>query len=315
MKRIISQIILILGFPFTFLSAFWLKIVKKAGTGRFGDKIFMMLGILPILDDFYQPLINPARHLKKGFIENREITCIDFNINEQLKILQGFDYNAELIKIPIKEAKEFGYFYDNDSYCSGDGEYLYNMIRYYKPKTIIEIGSGFSTLMACNAIKQNKSEDPSYSCDQTCIEPYRHGWLDNIGINIVRKKVEDVDKMMVKKLQANDILFIDSSHIIRPQGDVLFEYFSLLPELNPGVFVHIHDIFTPRDYPEEWIYDHCLWNEQYLVEALLMYNKDFRITGALNYLAHNYRKELGEKCPVFAIQRDREPGALWLVKA
>ena len=103
-----------------------------------------------------------------------------------------------------------------------------------------------------------------------------------------------------QQLKSNDLLFIDSSHIIRPQGDVLFEYLELLPTLKPGVLIHVHDIFTPRDYPDEWVYkNHCLWNEQYLLEALISFNSGFRIIGALNYLAHNYRNEFAGKCPRF----------------
>jgi len=75
-------------------------------------------------------------------------------------------------------------------------------------------------------------------------------------------------------------LFIDSSHIIRPQGDVLFEYLEILPILNAGVFVHIHDIFTPKDYLSEWILDgKVFWNEQYLLEAFLSFNTCFKIMG------------------------------------
>jgi hypothetical protein len=88
----------------------------------------------------------------------------------------------------------------------------------------------------------------------------------------------------------------------------------LLPILKPGVLVHIHDIFTPKDYLDDWIFSHRLWNEQYLLEAFLSFNSDFRIIGALNYLAHNYRKELKAKCPIFAKQQNREPGAFWMIK-
>ena len=88
------------------------------------------------------------------------------------------------------------------------------------------------------------------------------------------------------KDKKNDILFIDSSHIIRPQGDVLFEYLEILPILNPGVVVHIHDIFSPKDYLDNWIInDHLFWNEQYLLEAFLSFNNNSPfIDGLLNAL-------------------------------
>jgi hypothetical protein len=124
-----------------------------------------------------------------------------------------------------------------------------------------------------------------------------------------------MDKSLFQKLGPNDILFIDSSHIIRPQGDVLFEYLELLPTLKSGVLIHVHDIFTPKDYLDEWVLDnHLLWNEQYLLEAFLTFNTQFKIIGALNYMSHHHRDQFAEKCPVFAKQPGREPGAFWMMR-
>jgi len=96
---------------------------------------------------------------------------------------------------------------------------------------------------------------------------------------------------------------------------VLHEYLYLLGLLKPGVIVHAHDIFTPRDYPAEWIIERrYLWNEQYLLEAFLSFNKSFEVLAAVNYLAHEHRSELLRACPVFAEQPDREPGSFWFRK-
>jgi len=304
-----------MGAPFTLLSSFWLKFVKKAGTGKIGDKVFMKLGILPVLDDYYQPLINPKKHLTKSLRDDRELLGIDFNVEEQLNLLAKFNYNEELLKFPIRKNNDNEFYYDNDLYCSGDAEYLYNMIRHFKPNRIIEIGSGYSTLMVRNAISNNKLANSYYTCNHICIEPYERPWLEEMEVELIREKVEYIDKSLFQKLNSNDILFIDSTHIIRPQGDVLFEYLELLPALKSGVLIHVHDIFTPKDYLDEWVYElHMLWNEQYLLEAFLVFNSEYRIIGALNYLAHNYRKQFAEKCPIFAKQEGREPGAFWMIK-
>ena len=86
-----------------------------------------------------------------------------------------------------------------------------------------------------------------------------------------------------------------------------------MPRLAKGVIVHVHDIFSPKDYLDDWILrDGLMWNEQYLLEAFLSNNHDFEVIGALNYLAHNYTKEFSEKCPIFAQQLGREPGAFWI---
>ena len=114
-------------------------------------------------------------------------------------------------------------------------------------------------------------------------------------------------------LQEGDLLFIDSSHIIRPQGDVLFEYLTILPVLATGVNVHIHDIFSPRDYPDVWIRDSVLmWNEQYLVEAFMSHSSTFQVVAALNQLKHEYFEELSQVCPYLG--EKHEPGSIYLKK-
>ena len=195
---------------------------------------------------------------------------------------------------------------------SGDSEYLYNIIRSLKPKNIIEIGSGHSTKMMLNGINKNYEED-NIKCELTCIEPYEEDLLKGLNINLIKERVEKVDIELFNQLDKNDILFIDSSHIIRPQGDVLFEFNEILPSLKPGVLVHIHDIFSPKDYLDEWILDkHIMWNEQYLLENFLTFNKGFEIIGSLNYLKHNYWDELTSKCPILQNEPNREPGSFWI---
>lgn len=314
MKQKFYKIILLTGVPFTFLASIWLKFVKKAGTGIIGEKIFMQLGILPILDHYYQPMINPKKHLTKSLRVDRELKGIDFNTSEQLDLLDKFDYNQELLAFPTHKINDTSFYYNNGAYCSGDAEYLYSMVRHFKPNRLIEVGSGHSTLMVSNAIEKNKLENANYFCNHICIEPYEMPWLKNLEVELIREKVECVEKSFFQKLEKNDILFIDSSHIIRPQGDVLFEYLELLPTLKSGVIIHVHDIFTPKDYLNEWVYNHFLWNEQYLLEAFMTFNSEFKIIGALNYLSHNYRNQFAEKCPIFAIQEGREPGGFWMVK-
>ena len=113
------------------------------------------------------------------------------------------------------------------------------------------------------------------------------------------------------QLEANDILFIDSSHIIRPQGDVLFEYLELLPTLASGVTVHMHDIFSPRNYPAEWLKEEVrFWNEQYLLEAFLAHNADWEIVAALNYLQHAHPAKLKTVCPY--LEGSGQPGSFYM---
>lgn len=315
LKRLYSIVAVVFA-PLTILSAIWLKFIRIKGISVLEEKVLMSIGVFPILDHYYEPLINPKKYLKYDLKNDRNLPGIDLNINYQLTLLDKFDYYDELLEFPLDEEKtgpEF--YYNNSTYGPGDAEYLYSIIRLVKPRRIIEIGSGYSTLMAINAIRKNKQENESYSCSHVCIEPYEHSWLNEMDIELKRDLVENIDTSFFENLGPGDILFIDSSHIIRPQGDVLYEILELLPTISSGVLIHIHDIFTPKDYHKEWVLNkHRLWNEQYLLEAFLSNNSKFRIIGALNFLTNSYRDKLDSKFPILASQKERRPGAFWIEK-
>lgn len=311
---IVYQLLDIVLLPVTIPFAYFFKAARKRVFANLPitKRILFAIGVYPIRDHYYEPLFNP-KHLKKPLSQDRNLPGIDLNINAQLEILSGFHYNEELLKFPMNRVdNRMEYHYNHGPFAAGDSEYLYNIIRYFKPARLIEIGSGSSTLMALNALKKNREENPAYLCEHICIEPYEHGWLKECNVKVVRGLAENADKNLFKGLGKNDILFIDSSHIIRPQGDVIFEYLELLPILNAGVLVHIHDIFTPKDYPEKWIKNAVLWNEQYLLEAFLSQNREYEIIGAVNYLMHHYYEQFAAKCPVLKMQGNKEPGSFWI---
>jgi predicted O-methyltransferase YrrM len=305
--------------PLTLFGSIWHKYVRSGTATQMpvSEKIFMTVGVLPIRDQYYQPLINPGRYLRKPLNEPRMLPGIDWNVPEQLELLKKFSFQDELLAIPFSEAEasDLHFYYDNPSLCPADAEFLYNVIRHFKPRRVIEIGCGYSTRLSLQAERKNQAEDGRHTCTHICIEPYEMPWLEKLGVQVLRSKVEDLPLSTFEQLEAGDILFIDSSHIIRPQGDVLFEFLQILPTLKPGVIVHVHDIFSPRDYLKDWIMDqHCQWNEQYLLEAFLSFNAQFRIIGAVNLLKKDYSKELEEKCPITAGRKADEPGSFWIVR-
>jgi hypothetical protein len=300
--------------PFVYLSAVLLLIIRITGVHRFPycKKALLKVGVFPIRNHYYEPLFDP-RNLRKSLRINRDLPGIDWNVNEQIDVLDRFHYNDELSDISSVKTDDQSFYWDNGAFGSGDAEYWYNIIRSIKPRLIIEVGCGHSTRMAIKAIRRNRHENPEYICKHICIEPYENPWLESLGVLVIREKVENTDKGIFKALEENDILFIDSSHMIRPQGDVLFEYLEILPILNKGVIVHIHDIFSPKDYLDEWIINEaCFWNEQYLLEAFLTSNESWKIIGALNYLHHNHYDKLKEKC--HKLTPDREPGSFYIKK-
>jgi hypothetical protein len=300
--------------PFVYPSAWLLKTIRKAGIQRlpFCRSALLHVGVFPIRNHYYEPQFD-MRDTKRPFSAERDLPGIDWNIHEQLEILEQFSCCDELADYPRQETDNLRFYFDNDAFKSGDAEYWYQMIRLKKPKRIFEIGSGYSTLMANDAIRKNQEENPNYTCKHLCIEPYEMPWLEQTGVSVLRKKVEDIETSFFSELEENDILFIDSSHVIRPEGDVLVEYLEIIPTLNKGVIVHVHDIFSPRNYLTEWLTSYVrFWNEQYLLEAFLSQNKSWKIIGSINYLHHNHHKELKAVCPF--LTPDREPGSFYIQK-
>jgi hypothetical protein len=273
------------------------------------------IGVYPLRRHYYDPLCVP-RDLRRPLTEERQLAGLNLNVEGQLALLEQFEPASELEGLPVDPQEGLGYYYNNGWFESGDAEYFYLVLRHFRPRTLIEIGGGFSTLIAAKAIEANRSDDPAYHCRHVCIEPFENPWLKALDVELVRTPVERCDPALFAALESNDVLFIDSSHVIRPQGDVLFECLEILPTLAPGVLIHIHDILTPRDYPAEWVFERVLlWNEQYLLEAFLSFNTAFEVIGALNHLHHTHPEMLHAKCPVLARQASwHEPGSFWIRK-
>lgn len=299
--------------PFIYPAAWLLKLIRRLKVYRMPHckNALLNVGVFPISNHYYEPQFNYRN--QKSDSQDRNLHGINWNIPEQLQILEKFTFAAEFKEISQEMSDIPKFYFNNNTFGTPDAEYWYQLIRTTKPRRIFEVGSGYSTLMAINAIHRNKKDDLNYRCEHICIEPYERYWLEETGVSIIRKKVEDLELNFFFQLQKNDILFIDSSHIIRPRGDITFEYLELLPSLNKGVIVHIHDIFSPKNYPMHWLRDLVLfWNEQYLLEAFLSNNHCWKIIGALNYLHHNHYEKLKEVAPF--LSPDMEPGSFYIKK-
>jgi len=306
----------VLFFPFTVIGGIWLIIAKYIGLSKLylTRTSLFQIGVFPIVDHYYEPLF---RFDKLNHLTHPRNLDIDWNEQTQLNILSQFNYKHELENLPADGCldKQLAYYYNNGSYSGIDAEYLYCLVRTIKPRKIIEIGSGFSTLLMTAAIKKNISDHSINKTEIICVEPYEMPWLEKMGIKVLREKVESIPLSFFADLKENDILFIDSSHIIRPQGDVLYELLNILPVIKPGVIIHFHDIFSPFDYPERWMKEEFrMWNEQYILEALLTHNKKYEIIGSLSFIGTKYAAVMDDKFPLSARLGKLKGSAMWIKK-
>jgi hypothetical protein len=296
--------------PTVWLAAQQLMLVRKLTPGRAPRcmRALDRVGIYPLIDHYYDPLINP-RHLHRPLDAARPLAGLALDAEAGLAFLESLA-TAEFWQTPATGGVDYDA--DNTMFGPLDAGIYYGMIRQFRPRRIVEIGAGMSTLAAVRATGRNRADDPGYACDHLCIEPFEQPWLDALPIRLLRTPMERCDAGVADTLAENDILFIDSSHIIRPQGDVLTEVLEWLGRLRPGVLVHFHDIFTPLDYPQELLLTHrFFWNEQYLVEAFLAFNERFRILLPVNHVQARFPERVLELCPQQTPERV-VPASLWL---
>ena len=269
-------------------------------------------GVTIVANHYHEPTYS-AEHIFRDPDEPRALVGIDWNLDGQKQLLAQFDFGEALHALEGRHCGGRTFHYSN-GYCGpGDAEALYCMIRHFKPRRIVEVGCGQSTVVAHLAIADAKAADSEYSCRQICYEPYENPWLEGLGVEVKRELIEKSDLALFKSLSAGDIVFIDSSHALRPMGDVEFEFLHILPNLPKGVIVQVHDIFSPRDYPAQWLtVERRFWNEQYLLEAFLSFNDEFEIICSLNQLMHLGPVEFKRAFPILA-ERGADPfvGSFW----
>ena len=248
---------------------------------------------------FYQPIPDTQSLPETLWNRPSELVGIDMNDSMQLDLLRKHfpNFRNEYEQIPIQPTGEVGSLFISITGLFGGTDALvaYCMVRHFQPRLIIEIGSGFSSLLLSQAAAKNNSSA------LICIEPFPHEFLKQgfPGLRpLIEKKVQDIDLEFFSQLESGDILFIDSSHTVKIGGDVNYLFLEVLPRLKPGVIVHVHDIFLPFEYRRDWVMDEFrFWSEQYLLQAFLTFNSEFEVLMANRYLAHRYLEDLKAAFP------------------
>lgn len=248
---------------------------------------------------FYSPLTNldDILDLYQKIDKFRNPTGIEINGDKQIELLKQFQKYISVIPFGdgFKQNNTRYFFNGDEWYSYGDAIVLFCMINYFKPKRLIEVGSGYSstvTLDTCELL--------NLKTKITFIEPYPELVLsllsdrDDPDKLLLRKGVQTVDLSFFEELNSGDILFVDSSHVVKFGSDVLFILTEVLPRLKPGVIIHFHDIFWPFEYPIEWLEQGSAWNEAYFLKALLINNKNYEILYFNDYMGqmnHDLVKE------------------------
>lgn len=266
---------------------------------------------------YYSAIVDPRTvysYLKKELAATiPDISGISISIDEMDEFWNRSSDVIRSTAFPEQKRDTHRFFYDNNIFPYGDAIGLRAMIADLHPKTIVEIGSGFSSACMLDSV-----DEFGFDTKFIFIDPYadrlknllRHE--DYSRVVVIEKPVQDTDISVFKSLRRGDILFIDSTHVLKTGSDVHYELFHILPELSLGVLVHFHDIQFPFEYPSKWVLeDNYSWNEIYALRAFLMYNNHFRIVFWGNCYARHRLHIVEDTCPTFL----KNPGgSLWIEK-
>ncbi len=269
---------------------------------------------------YEEPLPIVSQLDDKLWQKNSELTGITMNDAQQISLIDHFasKFKEEYESFPrTKTAIPYQFYLNNITFSTVDAELLYCVIRQFKPKKIVEIGSGASTYLAVQAINKNETET-GRKTELISVEPFPNEVLKKgfPGLSrLIVQKVQDVPLEEFESLGENDILFIDSSHSLKIGSDVQYEFLEILPHLKKGVIVHIHDIFLPSDYPKQWVMnDFRFLNEQYLLQAFLIFNDHFEVLLGGSYLHAKFPSELESAFSSYKRDIDSPPGSFWMRK-
>jgi predicted O-methyltransferase YrrM len=253
--------------------------------------------------DFYSPIsrIEDAMAAKARLAGQYEFPGIDLNLQEQLTLLKKCTPLAAHIPFSEQPSGTSRFYLDNEYFSFSDATIYYLLLRHFQPRRVIEIGSGFSSACLLDTLEHHGIPstctfiDPDFSRLKNLL---RQEDFENPSRIFLEKKVQEIEPDLFESLEANDFLFIDSTHISKTGSDVNHIVFEVLPSLKPGVIIHFHDFFPQFEYPDEWLLEGVHFNEQYMVRCFLQFNRAFKIMLFMPYLEKFHRSIVEEKLPI-----------------
>ena len=298
------------------------KLVRQAIWSKAHFNFWQRLGAHVTRSHYYSPIPDTRELEKKDDLwqKKSDLVGVAFCPERQLAYLEEvfstykseFDFRVERSDVPYE------FYLNNAEFGLEDSSVFYSMIRHFKPRTILEVGSGNSTMLAARACVRNQQE--GHDSRLTSVEPYPRKFLVEGFPGLagqVKSKVEELEFSFFDQLGENDILFIDSSHVVRTGNDVTYLYLDILPRLREGVIVHVHDIFLPYEYPRAWVIENrVFWTEQYLLQAFLTHNPLFEVLFGNFFMMKTYAEKMRNVFSPPAGYRPRSiANSLWMRRA
>lgn len=262
---------------------------------------------------FYSPVVTPEevrRRWHPGW-GVRDVPGVDLREEAQLQLLRALAPFYRHFDAPRERTPDRRYFLDNRQFTNSDAVTLYCMLRHMRPRRIVEVGSGYSSALMMDTLERHPWPLESL----TLIEPYpdrlysliRREDREDPRIQVVEDLVQEADMGPFDALTDGDFLFIDSSHVARMGSDVLHLFFHVLPRLDPGVVVHVHDVFSGFEYPRRWLEEGRSWNEAYLLRAFLQYNSQFRVILFTSFMEDLHEGWYQEHMPLCLELHEKRP--------
>jgi predicted O-methyltransferase YrrM len=283
---------------------------------RFLFRVSQPVGVHITRNVYHSPIPDTRELPEQLWQVTSELPGVDMREAQQLALLEDFveQFGEEFLTLETEPLGTILFRMDNGSFGSVDAEILYAMVRHHRPHRIIEVGSGWSTLVSLKALQANAREGGRGHF--TACEPYPSPLVlavaENHQVDLQRLPVQSISVAAFEELAEGDILFIDSSHVCKVGSDVQYELLEVLPRLRPGVLVHIHDIFLPEEYPREWLLDEqWFWNEQYVLQAFLCFNSEYEVLWSSSHMRLRH-PELLESSIQSYDRTTRRPCSLWI---
>jgi methyltransferase family protein len=262
--------------------------ILRAAYVRF-FRAMQALGISITPVHFYFPIPDLNRLRDRHWTEGPGASVVDFDLPSQLTRLQNWTAYAD--EWAFQGNQDYEFRLNNGFFETVDAEVAYSIVRQHKPKRVIEVGGGNSSRLLATALRKNAAEGAT--AELVTIEPHPDPVLVRgfPGLTqLIRKPVQELEPEFFDQLEAGDVLFLDSSHVVALNSDVVYEILEILPRLKAGVLIHFHDIFMPSDYPRKFVMDNlCFWGEQYMLQAFLCGNQNFRVVWSSSMMQLSHR--------------------------